>query len=224
MVTERADPEDSMSSGGHLEAMVTASYLDGSLPLPAREALESHLAGCDECRAWMALFRLRDESASESAPAEMLRRARALGTEAEASPRATSPRRLALWGGLAAGVLAAAGLAIWTRGGAGPSARVERLGTEPAIEAIFPARNEPVEAARLAFRWSPVQGADRYVVSVLDAAGAEIASLEAGAAGGQAVWPSDRPLPPPGTYLWSVRALALDRVVAETRPVPFEIR
>ena len=48
--------------------------------------------------------------------------------------------------------------------------------------------------------------------------------LETRLPGGPLAWPADRPPPPAGTYLWSVRALALDRVLAESRPVAFEIR
>ena len=53
---------------------------------------------------------------------------------------------------------------------------------------------------------------------------ASLASLVDVANGLILAWPADRPLLPAGTYLWSVRALVLDRVLAETRPVPFEIR
>jgi putative zinc finger protein len=211
--------------GEHPEPITTAAYLDGTLPQPARDALEAHLAACDECRAGVALLRLRDESAAE-VPADMLRRLRELGT---APSRARSQHWFALPASLAAGLLAAAGLALWLRagagpGGAGPGTPVERQGTGAAIEALSPARGAAVDAPRLAFRWSPVDGADRYVVSVLDASGTEIATLEATPQGDQVSWPTDRPLPPAGTYLWSVRALVLDRVLAETRPVPFEIR
>jgi hypothetical protein len=92
------------------------------------------------------------------------------------------------------------------------------------MQALSPGRNEVVEAARLDFRWQPTGGADRYVITVLDASGTEIAAIETNSPEGHVPWPADRPLPPAGTYLWSVRALALDRTVAETRPLPFQVR
>ena len=223
-MTERRETTGTTPDGEHPEAITTAAYLDATLPQPARDALEAHLAACDECRAATVLLRLRDEGEVEEAPPEVRRRAHALATGPVAPAHAGTRRRFALTASLAAGLLAAAGLALWPRGGAESRAPVERQGAAPAIQALSPARGETVEAARLAFHWNPVDGADRYVVSVLDAGGNEVAALETGPPGGHVAWPADRPLLPAGTYLWSVRALVLDRVLAETRPVPFEIR
>lgn len=218
-MTEPRETPGTTPDAEHPEAITAAAYLDGTLPQPARDVFEAHLAACDECRAGAVFLRLRDEGEVDEAPPEMLRRAYAL-----APAHHGSRRRFALAASLAAGLLAAAGLALWLRGGAGSRAPVERQGAALAMETLSPARGEAVEAARLAFHWNPVDGADRYVVSVLDAGGAEVAALETGPPGGHVAWPADRPLPPAGTYLWSVRALVLDRVLAETRPLPFEIR
>lgn len=223
-MTQRIDATGTTPAGEHPDAVLTAAYLDGTLPRKERDDLEAHLAVCDECRAGVALLRFRDEDRIETADPEMLRRAQALASASAALARTGSRRRLVLRASLAAGLLAAAGLALWQRGGAGPRTPVERQDAGPAIEALSPARGEAVEAAHLAFHWSPVGGADRYVVSVIDAGGNAVAALETGPPGGRVSWPADRPLPPAGTYLWRVRALVLDRVLAETRPVPFEIR
>jgi len=220
----------------HPDEITTASYLDGRLSDVARDDFETHLAACDECRAGVAILRLRAEGDAGAAPPEMLRRARSLAT----SPAGSGPsRRMALPAGIAAGLLAAVGLALWMGGRLGhrvpPTGRsvadapetgspVEREGGGPVLQGLGPAGGETVDASRLAFRWNPIDGADRYVVTVLDAGGNKVAALEIGPPGGQVPWPADRPLLPAGTYLWAVRALVLDRVLAETRPMPFEVR
>jgi putative zinc finger protein len=223
-MTGRLETTGAKPAGEHPEAIVTAAYLDGTLTPSARDALEAHLAACDECRAGVALLRLRGVGGTEDVPPEMLRRARALATEPAASSSAGARRRYALPAGLAAGLLAVAGLAFWLRGEVGSRRPVERKGAAPAIQALDPGRGEAVEAAHLAFRFTPVEGADRYVVTLLDAGGSEVGVIETGPPGGHVPWPADRELPPPGTYMWSVRALVLDRILAETRPLPFEIR
>jgi putative zinc finger protein len=212
----------------HPDAIATAAYLEGTLSPVARDDFEAHLATCDECRAGVSLLRLDAGRDLEAAPPEMLRRARSL---APPSVHAGSLRRTVLPAGLAAGLVAAAGLALWMGGWVGPRSprsglpsSVEREGALPSLQALSPARGETVDAARLAFRWNPVDGADRYVVILLDVGGTEVAALEARLPGGHVPWPADRPLLPAGTYLWSVRALVLDRVLAETRLIPFEIR
>lgn len=222
-MTEPVQITGTAAPGDHPDPILTAAYLDGTLPPEALDALESHLAACDACRAGVVLLRLRDEGVDDVTPPEMLRRARALANGAVA-PKHSGARRFALPVSLAAGLLAAAGLAFWLRPGAELRAPVERQGAAPEIEAISPVHGEAVEAARLAFMWRPVDGADRHVVSLLDAGGIEVAVLETGSPGGYVSWPADRPLLPAGTYMWSVRALRLDRVLAETRPIPFLIR
>ncbi|HZN04044.1 MAG TPA: zf-HC2 domain-containing protein [Candidatus Polarisedimenticolia bacterium] len=224
-----------MIAAGHPDEQTTAAYLEGRLPQAARDGVEAHLAACDTCRSGVALLRLGEEESDETVPPAALRRARGLA--------AGQTRRFVLPAGLAAGLLAALGLTIWlggrgaNRAAGGPEgaaeAPVERDAGAPALEAISPARGDVVPAGSLAFRWKTVAGADRYVVTLLDAGGAGIAAIETGPPTGPLAknestialdWPADRPLPAAGTYLWTVRALALDRVLAETRPVPFEVR
>jgi hypothetical protein len=88
---------------------------------------------------------------------------------------------------------------------------------------IFPAPGSTVDAAKLQFRWEPVEGADRYVVQVSDATGVTIATFDVGDSELAVSWPVDRPVPR-GTLMWTVRAMALDRVLDESRPIAFECR
>src|SRR5436309_7560221 len=138
--------DDPMVGGAHPDAGATAAYLDGNLAPAARNDLEAHLSACDECRAGVALLRLRDEAADETAtkavPFEMMRRARAL-EGAPAAPGARRRRRFLLPAGLAAALLAAAALALW-RGGAVDRVPVERQDGASALEAISPARGDTV--------------------------------------------------------------------------------
>lgn len=57
-----------------------AEYLDATLGPPALEALEGHLAGCDECRAYLATYRRTvgavGAAANVAMPAELRRRLR----------------------------------------------------------------------------------------------------------------------------------------------------
>jgi putative zinc finger protein len=235
-MTGRIETRGTAPFADHPDAIATAAYLDGTLPDVTRDDFEAHLAACDECRAGVAILRLGSEDDAEAVPPEILRRARSLSN---ASVPSRPRRRAALPAGIAAGLLAATGLALWMAGWVGhrvpPTGRsgadapetgspVEREGGGPVLQGLGPAGGEMVDASRLAFRWSPIDGADRYVVTVLDAGGNEVAALEIGPPGGQVPWPADRPLLPAGTYLWAVRALVLDRVLAETRPIPFEVR
>jgi putative zinc finger protein len=230
-----------MKTGAHPGAETTAAWLDGTLAAGERDAVEAHLAGCDECRSGVALLRLGDDARAESPSVEMLRRARDLGgarvlEDAQAldsAPNAAAHRprrRFAIPAALAATLLVAGALALWLGSGRpagrGPDGRVpvERSEGPAVLEALSPAGGRPIEAARLAFDWRPAAGADRYVVTILDAGGSEVAAFDTRDPGGHLAWPADRPPLPSGTYLWSVRALALDRVLAETRPAPFEVR
>jgi hypothetical protein len=237
-----------MTTARHPDEHTTAAYLEGRLAPAARDGVEAHLAACDTCRSGVALLRLGEKESDEAVPPEMVRRARGPAAAAgrpeagDAAPVAEARRGRRFVLPVAAGLVATLGLAIWlgsrgpalAPGGAGPDgpaeAPIERGDGVPALEAISPARGDVVPAGSLTFRWKAVEGADRYVVTLLDAGGAGIAAIETGPAGPLAKneswldWPADRPLPAAGTYLWSVRALALDRVLAETHAVPFEIR
>ena len=213
-----------MTTNTHPDVERTAAYLDGTLAAGERDLVEAHLAACEECRSGVTLLRLGDEAPAQAPSPEMLRRARALdGAPAAAAPR--SRRRFALPAALAAALLVAGALAVRLGGDRSTDrVAVERSEGPAGLETLSPARGATIEAARVAFDWRPAAGADRYVVTLLDAGGLEVAALETRDPGGHLAWPSDRPPLPAGTYLWSVRALALDRVLAESRPAPFSIR
>jgi hypothetical protein len=210
--------------GSHPDETVTAAYLDGTLPEGGRDRFEAHLAACDPCRAGVALLPRPGIAGSyEEPPPEMVERAR---RGAAAVPGAGTVRGRSLRPGLlaAAAVVAVAG-GLWLRGALAPSAPpppVER-GPESALRPVYPPAGAVVEAGAIAFVWSAVEGAERYVVTVQDAQGRTVATIESRAAGDPVRWPEGTGVPASGTYLWSVRALALDRIVAESRPVAFQV-
>jgi hypothetical protein len=198
----------------HPDETATAAYLDGTLPEGGRDRFEVHLAACDACRAGVALL---TRPSQQEPPREMVERAR----------RAAAVRSRSLRPGLlAAAAVVAVASGLWLRGALVPSSPpppVER-GSESDLRPVFPPAGAVVEAGAIAFAWSAVPGAERYVVMVQDAQGRTVATIESRTAGDPVRWPEGAGLPAPGTYLWSVRALALDRIVAESRPVAFQVR
>jgi anti-sigma factor RsiW len=207
----------------HPDEVVIASYLDGTLPGAARDGLEAHLAGCDACRRGVAQLAFADPAGTEAVPADLLARAR----QAPAAPPRASGGSRAGWALAAAAaiVLVAGGaMALRTLAPGSPPAPVERGAGTTSLRTIQPAAGSSIARDSLSFVWSRAEGADRYQVVVTDAAGRLVESFESREAGRPVAWPAGRPLPPPGPYLWSVRGLAADRVVIETRPVPFELR
>lgn len=206
----------------HPDEVVTASYLDGTLGGEALHRVEAHFARCEECRAGLALLALeRGAGAEPVAPSDAI----AFRNAALAPPPARTTRSAPAWIlGAAAVVVAAIGLSLWFAQRApanGP--RIERDGDAAAIRALSPGAGDVVVAERMTFRFTPVPGADRYVVRITDGTGRSLADLEVRAADEPVGWPGDRPVPR-GTLLWSVQAMRLDRVLAETRPVAFESR
>jgi len=208
----------------HPEEMVTAAYLDGTLPLDAREDFEAHLAACGPCRAGVSLLARRDDE-QDRPPREMIEKARTEEAVVVLRPR-TGGSGIRVPATLAAAAIVAVAIGLWLRGSwtlAPPPAPIERsdAGT---LRALSPSPGAIIESGSLSFIWSAVEGADRYAVTVQDAEGRTIAAFESRRAGEPIVWPSESPRPAEGTYLWSVRALALDRVLAETRPIAFKVR
>lgn len=65
---------------------VLAEYLDSTLEAGAGRELETHLAGCDECRAYLATYRRTVGAVAESARVEMRRRLRTFLLEQLRSP------------------------------------------------------------------------------------------------------------------------------------------
>lgn len=203
----------------HPDETTTASYLDGLLAGKAREEFEAHLAVCDECRAGVVLLTgLQDEEA-EPAP--------------ESGGTAAPPKKKPtpwFWVWSAAATLAVLGLfAGWTlwsgwRGlPQGEDSTVYRSSERDWLETVSPAPGEQVDRDDLEFHWLPVDGADRYEIVVLGPDGALLARLETAAEETRLSW-SDASPPPGATLTWRVRAMSLDRVVLESRPVPFEVQ
>ncbi|HZI92967.1 MAG TPA: hypothetical protein VFE84_01885, partial [Patescibacteria group bacterium] len=120
-------------------------------------------------------------------------------------------------------VVAGAALGILFTSRAEPPAEF-RGSPENVFGSVTPPGGAVVAPDDLAFSWQPVPAADRYDLEVSNATGETLLSLQLGADVTSARWPSDRPRPPRGALIWKLRARALDRVVAETRPIPFEIQ
>ena len=217
------DPEADRLPGEHPDEISTAAYLDGELAGASRERLEAHLALCARCRAGMSMLALERAPGGTTPAAEDLARFREAALAGTPARNPWSRARVALLAA-AALVLFSSGLALWLRD-PDPSRSVflERGGPSAGLAALAPARGAVLDCRALAFRFTPVQGADRYRITVTDEAGHLIATLESRGADAAAAWPDNRPAPR-GQLLWSVRALALERVLDETRPVAFECR
>jgi len=203
---------------GHPDDTVTASYLDGTLEGQSLERFESHLAECDLCRDGIALLRSA-EGGAQQVPPEFLRRART-------SPprRGWMPRGRLLLGVAASFLLIAAITAgVLRLGSPERQAPSPVRGSSPTFTELSPSGDTLLPPSHVWFRWSPVEGADRYELSVFDTAGTQVAQALLGAEETSTPWPADAPPPAPGQYLWKIRAMALDRVVAESGPTPFEV-
>jgi len=207
----------SASYDDHPDEVVTACYLEGALPEETRERVEAHLAVCATCRAgvtMLALDRRPDAPPISETERAAFRRA--------ARGRSGTKRNLLL--AAAAVLLTAIGIEVYLsspgRRGAPP---VERGVEVEAFRPLSPLAGEVVACRSLSFRFSAAPQADRYRVTVVDASGHTLGTVEARYAEDPVTLPDDAPIPP-GTLLWSVRALALDRVVAETKPVAFTCR
>lgn len=202
----------------HPDEWVTASYLEGNLAGPERERFEAHLASCDLCRDGVTLLRSAEDDGA-AVPPEALRRARAVSAPSGGSSR----NRLLL--GVAASLLIISAVAVGVlRFGSGHRPAPSPIrGNPPTFTGLFPSGNTLVSPSHVIFRWSPVEGADRYELSVFDAAGKKVAQATLDSKDVSAPWPEDAPPPTAGSYLWKIRAMALDRAVAESDPIAFEV-
>lgn len=203
---------------GHPDDILTAAYLDGSLAPPERDRFEAHLALCESCRDGLTLLR-SVEGQGPAVPAEMLSRARSASLSRRRIPRSGwllgMAASLALIAAITAGVL---------RLGSGPREAGNPVrGGAADFTALSPSGGAPIPSSGLRFQWSPVAGADRYELSLFDASGRKIGQVSAGGEATSAPWPLGAPPPAPGSYVWKIRAMALDRAVAESDPIAFEI-
>ena len=214
--------KDHQGMSAHPDDTDVAAYLDGVVDGKRRDTIDAHLAECVECRAGVVLLRESARPMTEEIPAEWLKGAR----RPPAPPRTDTAWRGRVASGLAAGVVIALGLSLWfsTTTRPGGSRATAYRGPALAFEKLSPSPGDVVAPEGLSFRWSEVAGADRYVVIVTSAAGDPIATIEARAGADAAGWPDDRPRPPAGTLVWKIRAMALDRIIAESRPTSFELR
>lgn len=200
----------------HPDELTTAAYLDGALLEPERDGFEEHLVHCEECRAGVVVLSVSGEDAA-TAPPEWVAQARSVSDRG--APRAAG---LAGWALAAAAVIVLTGaLALLV-----PSVRstLPTFRSEPGtvLEPLNPTAGSRVAAGNLRFRWSAVSGADRYRVTLRTATGERLGTFVV--PGGQLELPWEGTAPPSATLLWTVEALSLDRVIAESRPTPFELR
>jgi len=220
----------------HPDEATTASWLEGRLDAAAQEGFEAHLASCAPCRAGVRV--LREAAGGEASPAESIPpgflEAAAGGARARAPIAAREATRSRRWVAAAAAIVVIAGAAItarlwappsWTGGSAVPDAgsSVFRGEENGPFAELSPRAGAVVGRDDLTFSWSPVTGADRYHVLVITAAGETLARIGPAAGQTRVAWPGPAP-PPAGPLLWSVQALSFDRVIAESRPIPFEVR
>ena len=172
-------------SDTHPEADDLAAYLDRSLDAEARARLEAHVAWCAECRA-----ELREVSA-------ILR-------SAEAAPR----RRLAWIAPAAAAAAAVILLVALPRGPASDPAPSHR--DAPGLVDRTPELAPGPETGVL--RWSRVERADRYRVTVFSEDGTVIWRTETPDT--SVALPDTAGVVAGGTYLWRVDArVGIDRWV-----------
>ena len=216
MTTERFGAMD------HPDEQVTASYLDGMLPPAARDRFEAHLSRCGHCREGLTLLAplVAGMNAAgvrgEPVPSEFIDDALAQTAPASGRFRLMAAAAVVFMVAISAG-------SWWVRQTPGSDPAIYREAGERSSLNPRPEPGAVVHAAGLSFTWDPVEGADRYVVTVMRDE-LLLLTTEVPAGMNSTRWPADRPLPSPGRLRWQVKALALDRVVAQSRSVPFEVR
>lgn len=203
----------SEARGNHPDEMVVAAYLEGRLPERARDDFESHLAECDECRGALVLLRGLERLEAEPLPRGL-----------RGAPRG---RVWGAWAAAAAAVLLGVLLVVplgemEAPGGENLPVFRDAGGRGPGL--LSPATGALVTRDALVFRWTPVEGAERYRVRVWNVESGFTAEFLSPAEETELRWPAGEPAPPAGELIWRVQALALNRVLAESAPAPFEIR
>ena len=180
-----------------LDDETVAGLVDGTLGPPARMEAVTHLARCEVCRT--AVASVAQALADPSVSAEVRR----LGRQGR------SPSRLAL----SAAAAAAAAVILLVSWPPAPPDETELTHRAPTITAgAAPAPVAPVGVVNRArtLRWAAVDGADRYRVTLFDAAGQVLYEVET--AGASAALPDSVPLTGGRRYLWKVEArLGFDR-------------
>lgn len=200
----------------HPDDALTASYLDGNLQGESRDRFEAHLAQCQVCRDGVVLLRSTEVEEPE-VPEQLMRRARAARNRSPGAPRwlLGMAASLLLMAAITAGVL--------RLGSGGQRTASPVRGDHPGLADLSPSGSTLIPADRVIFHWSPVVGADRYELSVYDAEGRKVAQATLGPQEHSSPWPAEAPPASAGSYLWKIRAMALDRALAESEMIPFEV-
>jgi Putative zinc-finger len=172
-----------------------AAMVDGTLEAESRSVALAHLAACERCRKAVASV------ARALADPEVAREARAAERAGGSRVRFTR---------VAIGVAAAAAIVlfVWPRQLQEPLPhRAPPITSAPAPEAVWPV-GQVAEVQSL--RWTSVAGADRYRVTLFDAAGSVL--FENDLVDTVIALPDSVLLTPGGTYWWKVDArLSFDR-------------
>lgn len=186
----------------HPSSESLAAYLDRRVSDAERQELEQHLAGCDSCRAEVAVA------------------TRVLSARAR-------PGRIARAAGLIA--LAAAVLLVVRTPVDRPATMTQSDsvtfrsdGAAARIEVISPSLGSIIAGSAITFRWRGA-GDDRlYRVSLIDAAGD---SVWAGATGDTSLpLPTTTSLAQGASYVWYVDAIAATGDSSTSGPITFEVR
>jgi hypothetical protein len=197
----------------HLDESTWERLAVGELAADERARALEHVMGCERCRKiYRGLLALKQGAAGFDP-----------GAAAGTAPRRPRVRRGPLFLAASTAVAAAAALALWigARPPASPPAPPVRRGATQDGGSVHRAivvegPRGAVAAPPATFSWRPVDGADRYRVTLFGADGAPRwtdAWRPADAA--LAAWPADL-LPAPGTYFWRVEAAQGDVVIAES--------
>jgi len=204
------------SAGAHPDEMVAAAWLDGTLGPSLRAEVEGHLAACAECRLTLAALKL-DTGDDAGLDETLLRRAR----------RQTLPALTWMRAAAAAVVVLTLGAGAWwllAPPATSPDPAVFRGHTDGRFHDLAPEPGASISRDALQFAWSAVPGADRYTVLITRPDTTLVIMFVVRPDEIPSGWPPGQPLPEPGPYLWSVRALSVDREIALTRPIPFQLR
>ena len=205
-----------------------AAYADGNLAADEREKLSKHLSGCEYCLGQVAALVKLADAAPVALSEDLVARAVNL------VPRDTPAGRSQGWRWAAAATAAAALVLVFV-----PMLReppVTRPITEPKVEprAVrqapsatsrpgieYPAEGQTVAALDLEFRWSGMDGALFYEVSVVTFEGDVVWRTQADST--HARLPSTVVLTPGRRYYVSVNALLAQGKTVKSPPVGFDL-
>ena len=190
------DPEPAATE--HLDPGEISAYLDELLAPADKERVQAHLVDCALCRA------------------EVVEVVDLMEAHEEGAPR----KRWLLAGSLAAAVIATVLIgvpALRETGEAPDSLRAPEAAEREAVrsvDVIAPASDRPVPRGDLVFEWETVGDDAAYRLTVADAGGSTLWSLETHET--RAIPPSDLDLRTGETYLWYVDAVLADGTTATT--------